>query len=82
MGLNPSGSNALTAFSSTEAGSSSAVRAVSSEEQRIAAENLYRDANTLIYGDNKPSEDAIDRVVGKINKEYVHPIPFFYIVQG
>jgi pre-mRNA-splicing factor SYF2 len=82
MGLNPSGSNALTAFSSTEAGSSSAVRAVSSEEQRIAAENLYRDANTLIYGDNKPSEDAIDRVVGKINKEYVHSIPFFYIVQG
>ncbi|KAJ2915718.1 hypothetical protein MD484_g4684, partial [Candolleomyces efflorescens] len=68
-GLNPSGSNALTAFSSTEAGSSSTVRAVSSEEQRIAAENLYRDANTLIYGDNKPSEDAIDRVVGKINKD-------------
>jgi pre-mRNA-splicing factor SYF2 len=41
------------------------------EEQRVAAENLYRDANTLIYGDNKPSEDAIDRMVGKINKECV-----------
>ncbi|KAJ6474688.1 SYF2 splicing factor-domain-containing protein [Mycena vitilis] len=38
-------------------------------EQRLAAENLYRDANTLIYGDSKPTEDAIDRVVGKINKD-------------
>jgi hypothetical protein len=44
---------------------------VSSYEQQLAADNLYRDANTLIYGDNKPSEDAIDRVVEKINKEYV-----------
>ena len=25
----------------------------------------------MLYGDNKPSEDAIDRVVGKINKECV-----------
>lgn len=24
-----------------------------------------------MYGDNKPSEDAIDRMVSKINKEYV-----------
>lgn len=24
----------------------------------------------MLYGDNKPSEDAIDRVVGKINQEY------------
>lgn len=24
-----------------------------------------------MYGDNKPTEDAIDRVVGKINQEYV-----------
>jgi pre-mRNA-splicing factor SYF2 len=46
--------------------------AVTSEQQRMAAENLYRDANTLIYGDSKPSEDAIDRVVSKINKECVH----------
>jgi hypothetical protein len=44
---------------------------VSSYEQQLAADNLYRDANTLIYGDSKPSEDAIDRVVEKINKEYV-----------
>jgi pre-mRNA-splicing factor SYF2 len=45
---------------------------VTSEQQRMAAENLYRDANTLIYGDSKPSEDAIDRVVSKINKECVY----------
>ncbi|KAF5313375.1 hypothetical protein D9611_008626 [Ephemerocybe angulata] len=64
MGLNPSTSNALTTFSS----SSSAV-AITGEQQRLAHENLYRDANTLIYGDNKPSDDAIDRVVGKINKD-------------
>ncbi|EAU83920.1 pre-mRNA-splicing factor SYF2 [Coprinopsis cinerea okayama7 len=71
MGLNPS-ANALTSFSSTDvvaSSSSSALQAVSSEEQRIAAENLYRDANTLIYGDSKPSDEAIDRVVGKINKD-------------
>jgi len=40
-----------------------------SQEQRLAAENLYRDANTLIYGDSNPTEDAIDRVVSKINKD-------------
>lgn len=62
------GSGALTTFSAT-AGASQLT--VTSEEQRMAAENLYRDANTLIYGDNKPSEDAIDQLVGKINKEYV-----------
>ncbi|KAJ3812946.1 SYF2-domain-containing protein [Lentinula aff. lateritia] len=41
----------------------------SSLEQQLAADNLYRDANTLMYGDNKPSEDAIDRMVSKINKD-------------
>ncbi|KAF8653666.1 hypothetical protein AX16_003817 [Volvariella volvacea WC 439] len=40
-----------------------------STSQQLASENLYRDANTLIYGDNKPSEDAVDRVVAKINKD-------------
>jgi len=49
------------------AGSSALVP--TSQQQQLAAENLYRDANTLIYGDNKPSEDAIDRVVGKINQD-------------
>jgi pre-mRNA-splicing factor SYF2 len=36
-----------------------------------AAEGLYRDANSLSYADNKPSEEAIDRVVNKLNNEYV-----------
>lgn len=52
--------------------------AVTSEQQRMAAENLYRDANTLIYGDSNPSEDAIDRVVSKINKECVYLFCFSY----
>ncbi|TFK53055.1 SYF2-domain-containing protein [Heliocybe sulcata] len=39
------------------------------EEQRRAAEMLYRDANTLLYADNKPSEEAIDRVVEKLNRD-------------
>jgi len=38
-------------------------------EQQLAAENLYRDANSLLYADNKPSEEAIDRVIGKINAD-------------
>ncbi|KAH0831268.1 SYF2-domain-containing protein [Lanmaoa asiatica] len=42
---------------------------VSTTEQRMAVDNFYRDANTLLYADNKPTEDAIDRVVGKINRE-------------
>jgi len=46
----------------------------------MAAESLYRDANSLLYADNKPSDEAIDRVIGKINDEYVvgsyvHPRP-------
>ncbi|KXN89742.1 Pre-mRNA-splicing factor syf2 [Leucoagaricus sp. SymC.cos] len=60
-------SGALTTFDAS--GSSSAVQATGSVEQRLAHENLYRDSSTLIYGDNKPSEEAIDRVVGKINKD-------------
>ena len=49
----------------------------SSVAQRLASEDLYRDANTLQYGDNKPSEDAIDRVVSKLNNEYVIRFCFF-----
>ncbi|KAJ7035567.1 SYF2 splicing factor-domain-containing protein [Mycena alexandri] len=63
MGLAP---GTLTAFNPT-ASSSQLIPTVA--EQRIAAENLYRDANTLIYGDSKPSEDAIDKMVGKINRD-------------
>lgn len=42
----------------------------SAQQQQMAADNLYRDANSMLYGDSKPSEDDIDRVVGKINQEY------------
>ncbi|KAJ3731485.1 SYF2-domain-containing protein [Lentinula guzmanii] len=52
-----------------KAGPSSLQVSTTSLEQQLAAENLYRDANTLMYGDNKPSEDAIDRMVSKINKD-------------
>lgn len=72
------GSSSLTSFDAS--GSSSEVAAIS-QEQRLAAESLYRDANTLLYGDSKPSEDAIDRVVSKINQESVSSItPFFSLL--
>ncbi|KAG1769569.1 mRNA splicing factor SYF2 [Suillus occidentalis] len=58
-----SGSSALTAFDP------SGGQVVQSAEQRMAAESFCRDANTLLYADNKPTEDAIDRVVGKINRD-------------
>ncbi|KAJ8508512.1 hypothetical protein ONZ45_g9223 [Pleurotus djamor] len=64
MGLAP-GNNLLTGFDPTQGSS----LVPTSQQQQLAAENLYRDANTLIYGDSKPSEDAIDRVVSKLNKD-------------
>ncbi|KAF8622412.1 hypothetical protein AX15_007058 [Amanita polypyramis BW_CC] len=64
LGLAP---GTLATFDPTQASSMQVMTAT--EQQRLAAENLYRDANTLIYGDNKPSEDAIDRVVSKINRD-------------
>ena len=51
--------------------------APTSLQQQLAAESLYRDANSLLYADNKPSDEAIDRVISKINKEYVSKIPSF-----
>lgn len=50
---------------------------VVSYEQRQAAESLYRDANSLLYADNKPDEEAIDRVVHKLNIECVPSFPVF-----
>ncbi|CAE7066918.1 unnamed protein product [Rhizoctonia solani] len=53
-------------------GQGSALQAFSSGSSSnavTASEQLYRDANTLLYGDNKPSEEAIDRVVGKLNQD-------------
>ena len=46
----------------TEAGSSAVQR---------ANEMLYRDANSFVYADHKPSDEAIDKVVQKLNMEYV-----------
>jgi len=59
------------------AGTTSAQLAISGSSRAkglTASEDLYRGANTLSYGDSKPSEDAVDRVVGKINKEWVIPL--------
>ncbi|KAF9261724.1 SYF2-domain-containing protein [Marasmius fiardii PR-910] len=61
------GSGVLSNFETQ--GSSSQRVLPTSYEQQLAAENLYRDANTLMYGDSKPSEEAIDRVVSKINRD-------------
>ncbi|GAA5862148.1 hypothetical protein JCM8547_007756 [Rhodosporidiobolus lusitaniae] len=30
---------------------------------------LYRDANSFVYADHKPTEDQIDRVIGKLNQD-------------
>ncbi|KAE8539158.1 hypothetical protein D1P53_004247 [Cryptococcus gattii VGV] len=48
---------------------SSSLAASSSKTGLSGAEDLYRGADTLAYGDNKPSEDAVDRVISKINKD-------------
>ncbi|OCF36222.1 pre-mRNA-splicing factor SYF2 [Kwoniella heveanensis BCC8398] len=56
------------------AGSSSQTVAPSGSKGKVvaglsASEDLYRGADTLAYGDHKPSEDALDRVAEKINKD-------------
>ncbi|KIR34375.1 pre-mRNA-splicing factor SYF2 [Cryptococcus deuterogattii MMRL2647] len=48
---------------------SSSLTASSSKTGLSGAEDLHRGADTLAYGDNKPSEDAVDRVISKINKD-------------
>ncbi|WWC66755.1 uncharacterized protein I206_100660 [Kwoniella pini CBS 10737] len=50
-------------------GSSSAIAGSSRSGALTASEDLYRGADTLSYGDHKPSEDALDRVAEKINKD-------------
>ncbi|GAA94430.1 uncharacterized protein L969DRAFT_97364 [Mixia osmundae IAM 14324] len=39
----------------------------SAVSQKAAAELLYRDANSFVYADHKPTEDAIDTVISKMN---------------
>ncbi|KAI6107810.1 SYF2-domain-containing protein [Pisolithus croceorrhizus] len=60
----PSGSSgALTMFDP------SGGQMVPTVEQRMTVDAFYRDANTLLYADNKPSEEAIDRVISKLNRD-------------
>ncbi|KAF9653698.1 mRNA splicing factor SYF2 [Thelephora ganbajun] len=59
----------LAAGTLSKTGEGSSAVTPTSQEQQLAAEKLYRNANTLIYGDNKPSEEAIDKVVSKINQD-------------
>ncbi|BGP38059.1 Pre-mRNA-splicing factor SYF2 [Rhodotorula kratochvilovae] len=35
----------------------------------IDPNGLYRDANSFVYADHKPTEDQIDRVIGKLNSD-------------
>ncbi|KIO01638.1 hypothetical protein M404DRAFT_1003030 [Pisolithus tinctorius Marx 270] len=42
---------------------------VPTTEQRMAVDAFYRDANTLLYGDNKPSDEAVDRLISKLNHD-------------
>jgi len=74
MGLTPgtlsqngSSSFSVTSFDPTQASGSQLVP--TAHQQQLAAESLYRDANSLLYADNKPSDEAIDRVIGKINQD-------------
>ncbi|KAI0252762.1 SYF2-domain-containing protein [Lactifluus subvellereus] len=75
MGLAPgtlsqngsSSSFSLTGFDPTEPSGSQVVP--TAHQQQVAAESLYRDANSLLYADNKPTDEAIDRVIGKINQD-------------
>ncbi|ODN77163.1 hypothetical protein, variant [Cryptococcus amylolentus CBS 6039] len=60
LGLAPGTLVPVAGGSSSAAGGSSAL---------TKSEDLYRGADTLAYGDNKPSEEAVDRVMAKINKD-------------
>jgi pre-mRNA-splicing factor SYF2 len=44
-----------------------------------ASEDLYRDKDPLSYGDSKPSEDAVDRVIGNINEGCVQQSECLFI---
>lgn len=59
------------AYNSQRAATDASSALVGASSGNAAAENLYRDINTFAYADHKPSEEAIDRVIGKLNVEYV-----------
>jgi len=51
------------------AASSSAQSKALARMKPMTSEDLYRDANSLSYANNKPSEEAIDNMVSKLNVE-------------
>lgn len=62
------------AMGSNHTGEGSSSTELLAEEQGSSAvqranELLYRDANSFVYADHKPSDDAIDKVVHKLNME-------------
>ncbi|KAH9015603.1 SYF2-domain-containing protein, partial [Lactarius pseudohatsudake] len=67
LSQNGSSSFSLTGFDPAQASGSQLVP--TTHQQQLASESLYRDANSLLYADNKPSDEAIDRVIGKINQD-------------
>jgi len=66
LGLAP---GTLVKTSTDEKGKQVAIHTPNAAQQLAAHEDLYRDANTLIYADNKPSEEVIDKMVAKLNKD-------------
>ena len=38
-------------------------------QDRSSSLDLYRDADSLIYADHKPSEEDLDRLTNKVNDE-------------
>ncbi|GAA5878297.1 hypothetical protein JCM16303_002722 [Sporobolomyces ruberrimus] len=74
--------NAQKASTSTSSTSSQALQVLSTSGQKdndngtvstvgdhLAGQGLYRDANSFVYADHKPTEDQIDRVIGKLNSD-------------
>lgn len=49
--------------------SSSAQSKALARMKPMTSDDLYRDANSLSYANNKPSEEAIDNMVSKLNVE-------------
>lgn len=45
----------------------------------VDGESFYADANSLAFADHKPSEEAVDQVIDRLNKECVvaprRPLP-------
>ncbi|KAI5477812.1 pre-mRNA-splicing factor SYF2 [Pseudohyphozyma bogoriensis] len=57
----------LASYNAQRSAAESTSQALTAGTSSAAAEDLYRDADSFVYADHKPSEDAIDRVIGKIN---------------